>query len=932
MNQKRKILLINFVLILIILFLIFSPQKASALTLAQQLDQHVFIKDAWKYVLAFLNAIVVLGLIIIALANILRLNIETYHIKRMLPSIIVGVILANFSYLICRVFVDFAQIMAGFFLDGTNPPQTAITGMDIAGIFGFTELGAAGAGAGAVGSVIAVFALGVGGVPAIGLGILFALAIAVLIIIGIPTILILILGFLLAVRIYLIWFLVIVSPIAFFSLLFTPLQKVWQTWWSWFIKWCFMAPIAFFFIRLAEITYSATSATLTGSAKAFGQWFFGIVLFCLAIYIPYMLGDKIVAGWANLWKGLARGGFKGLRYAGVGAGGAMRSWGERRNTGTGRFIAGLGNTLQRTAYFEDMKRELQRVPGGLAASEALASQEAKWARERTAGGTSGAIMKGLIGEKEKHKILENTWSSTFEKFSPSGLQGFLGKEGFKHIALSEEEIKKRAGEINRETKDPQMSAKVIGARRRMEGLLETSPTERALHVYQDAFTDFAGVDLKTEPIDEENDPDWLKAGKKTYLRAQQITKSAPGVVTGRVMPPEGEPPGGGLSYAQQKEHFNEWRRLQGKEKTKYEQKLARLYNVSLDKISTLTSVEDLSRLQSEALGIKERTPNFAAQAERVVPYITRLKQEIEVDPATVGQVATAVKKLEAAGGAGAEGPVINESVEVLRRISPKVRTEIDALRENPGELLNELRTFNDLGQTIRQNPTATNKTIQQQVRIKLTQDYQVNQISRGVEGLTKDKSPEQIAATLTPDQMNIQVKPKIRAYLSADPRFSGLDEGARKSLVDRATLEITDQIKRMPPDQIKVDNIREVVEKPLIRYSQAEATASASPAPGQPAAGAPTAEKAVTVEKPTPSRPAPPKTGGGEPTGGGAVPSPKPPAETKPPAAGVEVTPRTIPELDAMIGEERKMENPNLDRIATLTKLRGELQQKGKRG
>ena len=100
-------------------------------TLAESI-QHSFVKKAWKYVLALLNGIVVLGLIIVALANILRLNIETYHIKRMLPSIIIGVILANFSYLICRVVIDLAQVVADFFISG-------VTGDDIVKIFGFNE-------------------------------------------------------------------------------------------------------------------------------------------------------------------------------------------------------------------------------------------------------------------------------------------------------------------------------------------------------------------------------------------------------------------------------------------------------------------------------------------------------------------------------------------------------------------------------------------------------------------------------------------------------------------------------------------------------------------------------------------------------------------------------------------------------------------------
>src|SRR3989304_10477514 len=79
-----------------------DPTAAEHRSLSTQLRKNNFIKEAWKNVLALLNAVVVLGLIFIALANMLRINVETYEIRRMLPAIIIGVILANFSYLICR--------------------------------------------------------------------------------------------------------------------------------------------------------------------------------------------------------------------------------------------------------------------------------------------------------------------------------------------------------------------------------------------------------------------------------------------------------------------------------------------------------------------------------------------------------------------------------------------------------------------------------------------------------------------------------------------------------------------------------------------------------------------------------------------------------------------------------------------------------------
>ncbi|GAG79203.1 unnamed protein product, partial [marine sediment metagenome] len=63
---KRKVLLISVIFWLIILALIFLPEKALALDmpLEQQLQQE-FIKRSWTYILGLLNIVVVLGLIVV---------------------------------------------------------------------------------------------------------------------------------------------------------------------------------------------------------------------------------------------------------------------------------------------------------------------------------------------------------------------------------------------------------------------------------------------------------------------------------------------------------------------------------------------------------------------------------------------------------------------------------------------------------------------------------------------------------------------------------------------------------------------------------------------------------------------------------------------------------------------------------------------------
>lgn len=222
-------------------------------TLAQCVSSGPIV-TAWRIVLGMVNSLAILGLIFIALANMLRVNLETYHIRRLLPGLIIGIILANFSHLICRIFIDFASVLTYWMW--TLPGQP-INGEDIARVFGFGSLIAQGFGAAGVIAIVSLFLTGsISGPFGIVMGIIGILMGLFLFLF--PILLILFLALLLYGRVYVIWFLVIISPLAFFSLVFTPLQSVWKFWWGWWLKWLFLAPIAFFILAIAVIIARTT--------------------------------------------------------------------------------------------------------------------------------------------------------------------------------------------------------------------------------------------------------------------------------------------------------------------------------------------------------------------------------------------------------------------------------------------------------------------------------------------------------------------------------------------------------------------------------------------------------------------------------------------------------------------------------------------------
>ncbi len=236
---------------------------------------------SWKAVLALANIGLVVILIFIAIVNILRIQYDTYAIKKMLPILIIGIILGNFSLLIVRMFVDFANILTSLFLGGYGTP-----GDMASALIGSSSLGA--------GGDIAKDFAGSGG---LGLGtlllwFLFALFVMVAF---------LILGFLFYIRYAVVLICAIVAPLAFVAMAFPPTQGFFKQWWGWLIKFIFMKPISFFLLWLA-LQIKSSSFTESSGAAHITMWVIIAFLVYLAIIIPFKLGGAVMGAWGGIGK------------------------------------------------------------------------------------------------------------------------------------------------------------------------------------------------------------------------------------------------------------------------------------------------------------------------------------------------------------------------------------------------------------------------------------------------------------------------------------------------------------------------------------------------------------------------------------------------------------------------------------------------------
>jgi len=277
-----------------------------------------WITTIWKFSLGIVNTIVVALLIFLAFVNILRIQVDTYALKKILPTLIIAVVLANFSLLICRMIVDFSEVLSVTFIK-INPGASFKESVDLVG----TRLGeAVGVGLlsdnGIIGGAKTVFEKLITGALTFPLMILsFLLG---LIIFGVVGILMLALAFLLYIRIPLVSILVAVSPLAFMAMVLPATQNLFKQWWGLFINWVFMLPVILFLFRI--VTLLAPSITKFDLPA----YFLAVGILGVSVMVPFKMGGAIMSAWGGWMKPAA---IKATKWSGRAADrgiGAGRDW------------------------------------------------------------------------------------------------------------------------------------------------------------------------------------------------------------------------------------------------------------------------------------------------------------------------------------------------------------------------------------------------------------------------------------------------------------------------------------------------------------------------------------------------------------------------------------------------------------------------------
>lgn len=319
--------------------------------------ESAIVKIGWPIVRDLANMVIILGFVVVAIATTLRIN--EYGAKKLLPKLIGVMILINFSLVFCGIFIDASNIVTKFFLRGNILDAMASSSTAILGSLASHT--------------------GDNNAPA------FLAKVIGLTFFNIVTLLVLTLYFFLfAFRIFALWILVILSPLAFVAWIFPMSKNFYNMWLKNFIQWCIIGAPAAFFLYLAsrmqqdtaQMTGKMNFTTIAGfagdTAKQVAESV-GYFVPGLFIIIGFLFALKTSAMGADMVTSRARGAFNSSKkYLGNLAGSSAKLAGGRLADVTG---VSQGTKYMQNKYME-LKERMGLAPKG-SATEAAQESTAK---------------------------------------------------------------------------------------------------------------------------------------------------------------------------------------------------------------------------------------------------------------------------------------------------------------------------------------------------------------------------------------------------------------------------------------------------------------------------------------------------------------------------------------------------------------------------
>ncbi len=346
------------------------------LTISSHIVDSPAVEAGFPITLSLTNLGFVLGIIVVAIATILRY--EQYGMKKILLKLVAAAILVNFSLVITGVIINFSDQLTGFFLKDLGGPMEfasnvgsafqpqreftfindknngAISPEDLKKIQGSFAPPEGSGFSGTIGETLAPFA-----------SLVFIVATLIVMVITLFALIVM-----LVIRYIFLGILLVLMPLVWVAWVFPFTQSHWQKWWHNFLKWTFFSPFVVFFLWLAINaaskvnsgkgvfnfdSYKQTDSAWGAIAAVLTNIFAPLIvnMMQVSIVVGLMVGGLYAANSMGIaFAGSAYGAVKGIgKGAGAWAGRRSRQfatrplrgeWGQKVASGLQGFATGKG--------------------------------------------------------------------------------------------------------------------------------------------------------------------------------------------------------------------------------------------------------------------------------------------------------------------------------------------------------------------------------------------------------------------------------------------------------------------------------------------------------------------------------------------------------------------------------------------------------------
>ncbi len=415
--------------------------------------QTVFVQSGFSIALSIANLAFVLGIIVIAIATIIR-N-ESYGVKKLLWKLVVAAVLVNFGLVIAAPIFGLSNSFSHYFVNCINPagggcsqsfngfeswdnfattfagsfqPQNSFSFVTGGSVNNKTDI-LSSKGLNSLSGALAATGANDGKELVALMGVLFGATNLLLIVLVLGGLLVL-----LFIRYIYIAILAILMPFAWASWVFPIFGNHWKKWWSKFLQWSFFAPIALFFIYLSMLLMQVSNGTTGVGSLDLKQYNNGGIFTALSGFFAGALSQLLPAILQELiFAGLIIGGLFAANSMGIkgasavtgaitSAGNGVKTWaGKKSKQAAGRMVPkDVKNKLQSGGY-RFIPQRLQVATGvGLGNLERAGrgdtvAAQAKYAENlakdpaalaRALAQKSGTLGRGAMSHEEQMAVLD----------------------------------------------------------------------------------------------------------------------------------------------------------------------------------------------------------------------------------------------------------------------------------------------------------------------------------------------------------------------------------------------------------------------------------------------------------------------------------------------------------------------------------------------